>query len=48
MPPAARNGLPLEEAATVPLPALTGGERTDAGAVADAYTDAYEALLAVV
>ena len=38
----------LDPAATVPLPALTGEERTDPGAVADAYADAYEALLAVV
>ena len=38
----------LDPAATVPLPALTGEERADAGTVADAYADAYEALLAAV
>jgi len=38
----------LDPAATVPLPALSGEERADAGTVADAYADAYEELLAVV
>jgi predicted P-loop ATPase/GTPase len=36
----------LEPRAQVGLPALTGAEREDPGAVADAYTPAYEALLA--
>jgi predicted P-loop ATPase/GTPase len=38
----------LDPAATAPLPALTGEERSDPGAVADACADAYEALFAAV
>lgn len=37
----------LDSVATVELPALTGDERADPDAVADAYAPAYEALLAV-
>jgi predicted P-loop ATPase/GTPase len=36
----------VEPAATAELPALTGDERADPAAVADAYAPAYEALLA--
>jgi len=36
----------VEPAATLPLPALPEGERSDPAAVADAYGDAYDRLLA--
>ncbi len=38
----------LDPAASVTLPALASEDRADLGTVADAYTDAYEALLAAV
>lgn len=38
----------LDPAATVTLPALSSEERGDLGAVADAYDDAYDSLLAAV
>ena len=38
----------LEPAATTSLPALTGDERGSVGSIADAYGDAYDALLSAV